>query len=249
MSPSADTSGGSRSPQRPGTGDGPGREAEQRPASSERVGEIHIPWARGASPTEHPSEEPKGAPRATDTANTAEVTDVADGVEGVDAVGGDVGDALSTTRRERDEYLEMLKRVQADFENYKKRMIRQQTEQLERAAQGIVTKLLPALDAFDLAREHLSDTEQLSDEGKALLQASALLFDALAKEGLERVDDSGKPFDPTVHEAVEHVSTETPGEPTAEEPHSEGPVVVSVLRPGYRWKGRVIRPAMVRVRG
>jgi molecular chaperone GrpE (heat shock protein) len=91
--------------------------------------------------------------------------------------------------------------------------------------------------------------------------------DVLAKEGLERIDDAGAPFDPTVHDAVEHApapDTETtsatgsaasaggPGDAandavTDNEP--VGPVVADVLRPGYRWKGRVIRPAMVRVRG
>jgi len=181
--------------------------------------------------------------------------------------------------RERDEYLDMLRRVQADFENYKKRMMRQQTELLDKAAQGLVQKLLPALDALDLARVHLTDskdTKGLSEEGKALLQATALLFDTLNKEGLERVDDTGAEFDPMTHDAVEHVSseeeTETPkGEPGTEdlfviatgagatEPGGvqnagagvgpTGPTVVSVLRPGYKWKGRVIRPAMVKVRG
>jgi molecular chaperone GrpE len=85
---------------------------------------------------------------------------------------------------------------------------------------------------------------------KALLQAAGLVDDALAKEGLERIDDAGAPFDPTVHDAVEHAAAaagDTPG--TAAGPVVAGPVVAEVLRPGYRWKGRVIRPAMVRVRG
>jgi molecular chaperone GrpE len=228
MSPSSEGSGGSRSPQRPGAGDGLGSEEQQAPA--ETADEIQIPWARGRA--------------RDDEVDEAVLKDSG----GAEAPGDDAPEALATVQRERDEYLEMLRRVQADFENYKKRMLRQQTEHLERAAQAIVTKLLPALDAFDLAREHLSDSEELSDEGKALVQASALLFDTLAKEGLERVDDSGKPFDPTVHEAVEHLSAD-PGQPAAEDSDAQGPVVVSVLRPGYRWKGRVIRPAMVRVRG
>ncbi|MGH9029061.1 MAG: nucleotide exchange factor GrpE [Acidimicrobiales bacterium] len=175
---------------------------------------------------------------------------------------------VASALRERDEYLDMLRRVQADFENYKKRMIRQQTELLDRAAQTLVESLLPALDAFELARAHLSETEELSDEGKALLQASALLFDSLAKEGLEPIDALGKPFDPMTHDAVEHVESapvfadepsgasgsgadrgepEEPEEPEGQGP--TGPVVVGVLRPGYRWKGKVIRPAMVRVSG
>jgi len=157
----------------------------------------------------------------------------------------DVDQLLGVTRRERDEYLDMLRRVQADFENYKKRMLRQQTEHLERAAEGLVVKLLPVLDAFDLARAHLGEGDELSPEGKALLQAAALLADTLAREGLERIDDVGAEFDPMVHDAVEHTAA------SADTGHASqtGPIVNDVLRSGYRWKGRVIRPAMVRVQG
>ncbi len=187
------------------------------------------------------------------------------------AVEHDIDELLVTARRERDEYLDMLRRVQADFENYKKRMIRQQTDHLERAAEGVVVKLLPTLDAFDLAREHLGEGDDLSAEGKALIQASALLADTLAKEGLERIDDVGAPFDPTMHDAVDRVSGDAgaggaggsraggdDGGAGGDDPSvgaggesdaGADTVVDAVLRTGYRWKGRVIRPAMVRVRG
>jgi molecular chaperone GrpE len=172
---------------------------------------------------------------------------------------------LDRVTRERDEYLDMSRRVQADFENYKKRMLREQTSILERAGESLVQALLPVLDAFDLAKAHI-DVVESSPEGKALMQASALLADALAKEGLERIDAVGVAFDPTVHEAVEHLPAEdtdaadvdevSPGGAGAEDgPGHEtavaaaGPVVIDVLRAGYRWKGRVIRPPMVRVRG
>jgi molecular chaperone GrpE len=160
----------------------------------------------------------------------------------------------------------MTQRVQADFENYKKRMLRQQTDHLERAAEDLVTKVLPVLDAFDLARAHLGDGDNLSAEGKALVAGSTLLADTLAREGLERIGEAGEPFDPTTHEAVEHVpaapaatTTDTAGAPArgasageaarAGDAAPDGPVVDEVLRAGYRWKGRVIRPALVRVRG
>jgi molecular chaperone GrpE len=167
-------------------------------------------------------------------------------------------DPLTVASRQRDEYLDMLRRVQADFENYKKRMLRQQTDQLERAGESLVSKLLPALDAFDLTRAHLSDEDSSSAEVKALLSASAQVADVLAKEGLERIDDPGAPFDPTVHDAVEHAPAAQSADPVGpgaavhdrtEPSEPSGPVVADVLRPGYRWKGRVIRPAMVRVRG
>jgi molecular chaperone GrpE len=129
---------------------------------------------------------------------------------------------------ERDEYLELSRRVQADFENYKKRIIRQQTEHLERAAAALIEKLLPVLDSMELALAH--DSADLEPIHRSLMGV-------LEAEGLERIDPLGKPFDPNEHEAVAHEAGE------------EGPVVAEVLRPGYRFKGRVLRPAMVKVRG
>jgi molecular chaperone GrpE len=170
-------------------------------------------------------------------------------------VDADLAALLDKATRERDEYLDMSRRVQADFENYKKRMLREQTSMLERAGESLVAALLPVLDAFDLAKTHI-DVVESSPEGKALMQASALLADALAKEGLERIDAIGVEFDPTVHEAVEHLPAEdTADGPTAgtdagdDDGEGGGPVVVDVLRAGYRWKGRVILAPMVRVRG
>ena len=172
------------------------------------------------------------------------------GEDAVDALEAEVVgelDELSVLRRERDEYLDMVRRVQADFENFKKRMARQQTDHLERAAEGLVTRLLPVLDAFDLARAHLE--AEGSPEGKALLQAAGLLEDTLAKEGLERFDDIDVAFDPTTHEAVEHQPAAADDAEATETGAPDGPVVSGVLRAGYRYKGRVVRPAMVRVLG
>ena len=139
-------------------------------------------------------------------------------------------DPVAELTRERDEYLDSLRRLQADFENYRKRMVRQQTEHLERAAEALVEKLLPVLDTFDLALAH--------DEG--FDQVLASLMSVLEKEGLERIQPDGAEFDPNEHDAVAH------------EPLEDGEVgahVSEVMRPGYRWKGRVVRPAMVKVRG
>jgi molecular chaperone GrpE len=149
---------------------------------------------------------------------------------GVQQAEAAVQDDISRIAAERDDYLEALKRLQADFENYKKRVLKQQTEYLERAAESLVEKLLPALDTFDLALTH----------GEGFDQARAALMAALEKEGLERIDAVGKPFDPNEHDAVAH----EPGEGDA-----SGPVVTDVMRTGYRWKGRLVRPAMVKVKG
>jgi molecular chaperone GrpE len=147
-------------------------------------------------------------------------------------------DDRSEAERQRDDYLDALQRLQADFENYRKRVARSSDDAATRAAGEIVAKLLPVLDAFDYARAHFADAE--SAEAEALAQARGLLLDSLKREGLERIDDVDAIFDPQVHDAVAHVE----GDET-----SSGPVVEDVLRAGYRWRGAVLRPAMVKVKG
>jgi molecular chaperone GrpE len=137
--------------------------------------------------------------------------------------------AQSQAEAERDQYLDSLRRLQADFENYKKRVAKQQADILERANEGLVIKLLPVLDTADLAEAHGS-----GDVG----QLRASLLDVLSKAGLERIDPDGGAFDPNLHDAVAH----EPGDGGEQE-------VAEVLRAGYRWNGRVLRPAMVKVRG
>jgi molecular chaperone GrpE len=145
---------------------------------------------------------------------------------------------MAKLERERDEYLLALQRTQADFENYRKRIQRMQEEQSARAASALVTKLLPVLDTLDLAQAHQSEASAASDDAKALTAARSMLLDALGKEGLERVDEASVPFDPAVHDAV----ARTEGE-------GSDVVIDEVLRSGYRWRGQVLRPAMVSVRG
>ncbi len=104
---------------------------------------------------------------------------------------------------QRDEYLDSLRRLQAEFENYKKRVAKQQSDQMARAALSLVDKLLPVLDTLDLAVTHLADPD--SADGRALLATSSQLRDVLYKEGLERIDPIGETFDPNAHEAVGHL--------------------------------------------
>lgn len=152
----------------------------------------------------------------------------------------DVVDPLAEAERERDEYLAALQRLQADFENYRKRVARTADDVAQRVAADLVAKLLPVLDALDLAQAHFAtaETSELDSlEAKALVQARSLLLDTLVREGLGRIDEVGAGFDPQVHDAVAHVDGD--GEQ----------VVDDVMRAGYTWKGAVVRPAMVRVRG
>lgn len=152
-----------------------------------------------------------------------------DPLSGADDDRRETEDPMTVLALERDDYRDALIRLQADFENYKKRMIKQQTDHLERAAGTLVEKLLPVLDTADLALAHGS--------GEDVKQLAGTLSSVLEREGLERIDPLGTPFDPTLHDAVAH------------EPGEGGQEVVEVLRAGYRWKGRVLRPAMVKVRG
>jgi molecular chaperone GrpE len=161
----------------------------------------------------------------------------------LDAIFEEDVDPIADALRQRDEYLDDLRRLQAEFDNYRKRMARQGEELTERAAAGVLERMLPVLDALDLARSHAGEpTEAVAAQlAEALGQISSLARDALAREGLDRIDEVGIEFDPSVHDAVAH--------DPSEEGDEAGVVVAEVLRPGYRLKGRVVRPAMVRVRG
>jgi molecular chaperone GrpE len=144
---------------------------------------------------------------------------------------------LAQLESERDEYLDTLRRVQAEFENYRKRVIKEQTALVDRATEGLVEKLLPVLDSFELALKNVdaADSDEIENVRKGVELVYAELFDVLEKAGLSRIEAEGKPFDPNEHEAV--MQEDGDGEP----------VVDDVLRTGYTLKGRVLRPAMVKV--
>ncbi len=130
---------------------------------------------------------------------------------------------------ERDEFKDIALRLQADFENYKKRVAQFQSDEVDRATGRLAEALLPVLDACEAAFAHGADA--VEPVWKALLGA-------LSQQGLKPYDLVDKPFDPATAEAVMH----EPGE-------GGEPIVVEVLRTGYEWKGRVLRAAMVKVRG
>lgn len=133
---------------------------------------------------------------------------------------------------ERDSFREIAQRVQADFENYRKRVATQTTDDIDRATGRIAESLLPVLDACEAAFiAHPTEIEPLFN----------LLLTELKKQGLEALNLSGQTFDPVKADAVIHEEGEGDG--------SGNPIVSDVLRTGYTWKGRVLRPAMVKVRG
>jgi molecular chaperone GrpE len=141
---------------------------------------------------------------------------------------------LSQLADERQELVDTLRRVQADFENYRKRVLREQTTLVERATERLVQDLLPVLDSFDGALTHASasDAEKIVD---GLNGIHAQLVTVLQKAGLERIDADGAGFDPNEHEAV------------MQDDGASEPRVAETMRTGYRLNGRVLRPAMVRV--
>ncbi len=165
--------------------------------------------------------------------------DVADAFDSRPAEGrGDApeGDELDAARAEAAQYREHLQRLQAEFDNYRKRVLREQTSAVELAAQPVLRSLLEVLDDFDLALMHAEDRPDFDRFLHGVELVYAKLLDTLRAEGLERMDAQGKPFDPELHEALMQ-SGDGDGDP----------VVADVLRPGYTLKGRVLRPAGVRV--
>lgn len=152
--------------------------------------------------------------------------------DGAEAAAGALEHDIDTLLSERDSFKDIALRLQADFENYRKRVATQQADEVDRATGKFAEALLPVLDACEAAFTHgVQGVESIWSQ----------LIGTLQKQGLEALDLADQPFDPSVADAVMH-------EPAAE--GAEGaPVVAEVLRTGYRWKGRVLRPAMVKVRG
>ena len=197
-----------------------------------------MPDTSEASPTEETQEPPaSGSPESAPEASAEEaeptpetlaqeIDDIEQEELELSEMEAQLLEDMDRLQSERNDYLDQLLRTRADFDNYRKRILKQQSEHQERAAESLVEKLLDALDTFDLAVAHGTGFEQVRDK----------LVVTLAKEGLERIDPAGQTFDPNEADAVAH------------EAGDDGPVVSEVLRAGYRWKGRVLRPAMVKVK-
>ena len=159
-----------------------------------------------------------------------DIADVDDDDAGLDADLAEIADEIDVLAvlAERDQFKDLAMRLQADFENYRKRATAQAAADAERATGRLAEALLPVLDATEAA--YVAHPEEVGP----LLN---LMLAELRKQGLETLDLEDKPFDPTVAEAVAHESA------------GGGEVVVSeVLRSGYRWRGETLRPAMVRTR-
>jgi molecular chaperone GrpE len=138
-------------------------------------------------------------------------------------------------RSERDDLFDRLARLQAEFDNYRKRAAKERDEFRDFAVSDAVRALLPVMDSFNLALKNASARPEDLRKGVDLIYKQ--LQDVLQKLNVERIPAQGEPFDPRVHEAIEMVETDA-----APDHH-----VLEELQPGYRIKGRLLRPAMVRV--
>jgi len=144
---------------------------------------------------------------------------------------------LAAARAEAEAYLDDLRRLQADFDNYRKRTLREQTARAAAASQALVARLLPVLDNFELAVSHAEQSRDFDRMLKGVEMVFGELREVLQGEGLVKIEAEGKPFDPERHEAV--VAVEQEG--------AEPGTVVDVVRTGYELRGKVLRPAMVKV--
>jgi len=210
--------------------------SEENKRDPEGVGEEGTPQG------EEPVEEAQGSPEDPGTPQAPDAPeDSVDDAPAPDSLVAEEPDAaeeeelaalaeeLESARRERDQYLDALRRLKAEFENSRKRQERERERVLSMAAERLVQELLPVLDNLDRALEAGGDIRE------GVLATRNQLADVLGSEGLLPVASDGQPFDPNVHEAVM-------GRPSDE--HEEGTILQTFER-GYLLNGKPIRPAKV----
>jgi molecular chaperone GrpE len=176
------------------------------------------------------ADEPSGEEDpANEEQKLAEKEEAADG----DPPQGGDEDPLARAERERDEYLDLARRAQADFENYRKRAAKEAAAAGQRAKSGLVRELLPIVDNLERALASADDTEQHLAEGVRLVHSE--LIAVLERNGVEQFDPRGDRFDPSEHEALSMRS----------EDGAESGTVLDVVEKGYRANGGILRPARV----
>jgi molecular chaperone GrpE len=146
-------------------------------------------------------------------------------------------DELAKALREREEYLALAQRTQADFENWRKRAAKEAAAAGERAKSGLVRELLPVVDNLERALASAEESEQHLAEGVRLVHSELLAV--LERNGVEQFDPEGEKFDPEVHEALS----------TREADGAKAGLVLDVVEKGYKANGTVLRPARVVVSG
>ena len=221
------------------------RDDEAPEAVAEEAGEqpVEEQPAEPSEPAEQDEAVPERADELTDEADADDDdADEAEALEGIEADGVEaeedaIAADLDKARAEAESYLDDLRRLQADFDNYRKRTLREQTARAAAASQALVARLLPVLDNFELAVSSAERSRDFDRMLKGVEMVFGELREVLEAEGLVRIEAEGKPFDPERHEAVIAV----------EEEDTEPGMVVDIVRAGYELRGKVLRPAMVKV--
>ena len=143
---------------------------------------------------------------------------------------------IAALEKEKEEIYNRLLRTQAEFDNYKKRSIKEREADRKYKSQDLINELLPALDNFERAMQM-----EVTDENRSLFEGISMVYrqlqDALKTQGVEVIESEGKEFDPSLHHAVMQIEDEA----------IESNTVVEELQKGYMLKDRVVRPAMVKV--
>ena len=152
-----------------------------------------------------------------------------------------VADEIEAAKSEATASADKLARLQADLDNYRRRMERERVTERERACEGLIKDLLPAIDDLERAVEHASTAAEGNEVAQQLVDGvsavHAKVVSVLGKQGVEVIDPAGQPFDPQDHQAVGRV----------EKPDVFDSTVADVYQKGYRLGGKVVRPAMVTV--
>jgi molecular chaperone GrpE len=225
------------------------REAGSAEASEAAAEEVEVADGDAAAEVETADAEVEAEELVEEQAEEQAVTERADeddDDEGKDEVEAEVTVAaeedaiaadLERARAEAESYLDDLRRLQADFDNYRKRTMREQTARAASASQALVARLLPVLDNFELAVSSAERSRDFDRMLKGVEMVFGELRDVLEGEGLVKIEAEGKPFDPERHEAVVAVEQED----------TEPGMVVDIVRAGYELRGKVLRPAMVKV--
>ncbi len=144
---------------------------------------------------------------------------------------------LATQEKEASHYLDLLKRMKADFDNYRKRVIKEQTLLVERASKDLIEKLLPVIDNLERAIKSSRENPDFPGLLSGVEMIYQQLIEILEREGLEPINPQSEPFDPECHEAV--ISEVKEG--------YQNETILEVLQKGYRLKGSLLRPAKVKV--
>jgi molecular chaperone GrpE len=144
---------------------------------------------------------------------------------------------LEAERKRNEDLLTRLKYAQADLENYRKRMDKELKEAGESHVKALVGRLLVVQDELELAVKHANEGPGGSEMLEGLKMVQRNLLSSLEAAGVERIEAAGRPFDPAIHEAVARVQGDKPGED----------MVVDEIRPGFTFRGQVLRPSMVKV--